>query len=56
MDLTDIRIILIFATIAGVTAFISSTFGTKGTLFILTVHTLMNSFFVNTSLIANGKI
>ena len=44
MSLTDIRIILIFATIAGVTAFI------------LTVHTLMNSFFVATSLIANGKI
>ena len=56
MDLADIRIILIFLLICGVTALISSVFGVNGTYFMLTLHSLMNSFFLVTFLIADGKL
>ena len=56
MDLADIRIILIFLLICGVTALISSVFGVKGTYFMLTIHSLVNSFFLVTFLIADGKL
>ena len=56
MTLADVQIILIFLSIAGVTALVASVYGLNGTYFMLTLHSLMNSFFLVTILIADGKL